>query len=266
MSILTGLQFYLPMGVGVVCLLLLLTSLYGNCWRTVEYDSVKALELLDTSSRVLSLVVDDAQGYIALNVSMTVEKNGSYIKMTFPVMNYGGLWGSCDTIPDYIRPTLSGLKQTTQCLDYMSITADKAKPFEMDWELIRSSEVCAMVVTISFLIAASLGIFSVLRQQVVSAMITGVCCLAAALYMLFVIMLMHLKIANMVNHYKTSDTFPDEIQMRTVRHGWSIYLGWVAMVFVTLDGVLWILLSRKMSMVMMNYPPKYHQICSAYTA
>jgi hypothetical protein len=96
MSILTSVQFYLPAGVGVLCLIMVMASMFGNCWRTVEYDGLKALELLDTSSRVQSIAVNDADGFISMNLTGS---NESYIKVCFPMMNYGGLWGSCDTIP-----------------------------------------------------------------------------------------------------------------------------------------------------------------------
>lgn len=243
-------------------LLFLSLATFTENWEYVEYD----LDLLMGSSVVSDVSVGDE--YFMVNLTHTgglspETENGTF----FSRKQEGGLWQICGVVSDAVYHQFPNL---SRCMGYFTIysTAEEAymqKSYRIMMQLTRSAETCAIVTVIVVVLALPLGFISVLRQQVVSTMVTAICMLCGGFYAVFTVSLWLIRTTHEEDAIITADTFEGNVlpllEARTLTAGWSVAIQWVAIVFCLLASLVWTLLYFGLKRITVNGIVKYRQLC-----
>jgi len=187
-----------------------------------------------------------------------------------PVHSVGGIWAICDTNDEAILEKLrndpllypSG-KSYQPCVSY--ITGVPPDGTNLLVSLFRSAASCAIVVMMIMLVCTLLGTFSAIRQQIVFAMITGVCYFAAGIYIFFTVTLMLLRKKEL---QRSNFGFLPEnvVKSRSISSSWALWVCWTALAVTIATGFTWLLFSTQLKKDRANYiySTQYDQICSRW--
>lgn len=130
----------------------------------------------------------------------------------------------------------------------------------------RSASACAIVATVTLIIGLLLGTFAAIKQQIIFATISGVCFFAAAIYVLFTLILVQLRSSRLKTAEGPLIRPMPEFVNDSLRVAGSVNVGLacVALVSSCLAGAAWILFSLHLKRTRSNYmySTNYDQICS----
>ncbi|XP_025194786.1 uncharacterized protein LOC112594269 [Melanaphis sacchari] len=189
---------------------------------------------------------------------------------------YGGIWTLCislteDQLVQLYRETYNTMGlMLPKCVNYLAEESTEEDHFKPDWHhrMQNVSISCALVCIIIIVTASLIGLFSIFRHQISAMLITAVMYLLAATFGLFTLGIMHNKhhsrkthsqnncnqslalIDGMINvngnMCQTIHFWEQLLTARIYSLGWSVSLGWVAVILCILTSCLWIILSKIM--------------------
>lgn len=189
---------------------------------------------------------------------------------------YGGIWTLCISLTE---DQLIQLYQETnnkmgsmlpKCVNYLAVEPPEEEYFKPDWHhrMQNVSISCALVCIIIVVTASLIGLFSIFRHQISAMLITAVMYLLAGTFGLFTLGIMHNKhhsrkthsqnncnqslalIDGMINvsgnMCQTIHFWEQLLTARIYSLGWSVSIGWVAVILCILTSFLWTILSKIM--------------------
>ncbi|XP_022179364.1 uncharacterized protein LOC111039981 [Myzus persicae] len=189
---------------------------------------------------------------------------------------YGGIWTLCislteDQLEQLYEETNNKMGSVLpKCVNYLAEEPPEEEYFKPDWHhrMQNMSISCALVCIIIVVTASLIGLFSICRHQISAMLITAVMYLLAATFGLFTLGIMHNKhnsrkthsqnncnqslalIDGMINAggnmCQTMKFWEQLLTARIYSLGWSVNMGWIAVILCILTSILWIILSKIM--------------------